>query len=316
MSTFFEFRLFKLKERFQIDNVTWTMLEVHEDLMIGLASPNLLAEAVDSNRLSLLQGANRLEDIAKASAGLGDDTAKHCSAIVAVINDILRIANLSREPPRFATLPPEIRNHIYSYYFNTSSGRALIPLRPRSYGCMGCQCYNPCYRISLFGPQNLVDISLALTSRAVKREALSYLYHYRTMYFPCTCSVAYHLGRNPILKANLAHIELHWTAVATPICAGELRAISFTSLKVNLPTGGALFVTVHRQQMQCYYIWRRGSNDKALSTARCILDLMGLPGVRAIHLEHIAPEREVPPYEITPNGLFRLLWEDDSGLQV
>ncbi|OTA66600.1 hypothetical protein K449DRAFT_402668 [Hypoxylon sp. EC38] len=305
MTTFYEFSLFGMKERFQIDDGTWNVLRIHDDFKANLAPLNLLVTAVDTNRISLLMVASRLDDTARASAGSGDDTATSALAILHVIHDILGIANRARQPPRLETLPLDIRQRIYRHYFNTPSANPLVPIGPQANGFLGCNCSNPSSQNLVPGRQTPLDISLALTNKAIMREALGYLYTYRTVYFPCACNMAYHIRSNPILNANLIRVKFHWTGMAAPDGIQDLNQMPIISLTVVISDHTTMFLTANEQQMRRYFMSRRNTN--ALPGALGMFELLQLRDVPNVHVEQIAQWRGEPRCEADRHGLTRLL---------
>ncbi|OTA81596.1 hypothetical protein M434DRAFT_206908 [Hypoxylon sp. CO27-5] len=117
--------------------------------------------------------------------------------------------------------------------------------------------------------------------------------------------MAYHIRKNPILKANLIRVKFHWTGMAAPDGIQDLNQMPIISLTVVISDHTTVFLTANEQQMRRYFMSRRNTN--ALPEALGMFELLQLRDISNVNVEQIAQWRGVPRCEADRHGLTRLL---------
>ncbi|KAI1417760.1 hypothetical protein F5Y13DRAFT_62184 [Hypoxylon sp. FL1857] len=293
MSTFYEFRMYNLQERFKIDKAIWGLLQAHENFKTGRVTHEAMANAARPEVPAMNKLVGQLTEIAQASAGSGDD-AKYCLAIIRVVNDIISIANTRPAPIQLESLPVEVRWRIYRHYFRIPRSQPLVPRGPRGQGYLRCRCDNPDETDPVLGPRTRdrkVDISLALTSKFMHRDVLNYLYNQHLLYFPCACNMAYHVRTNAILKESLARVMFHWTGIAADIGITALRPLHIHSLTVVVSKVTGMNVTDQELAFREFFI---ANGPNTLPQTRGIYELMSLRGISTLNVQEIARWRAPP----------------------
>ncbi|KAI1144018.1 hypothetical protein F5Y05DRAFT_418191 [Hypoxylon sp. FL0543] len=311
MSTFYEFRLLNLQERFQIDPINWGLLKAHEDYRAGRITLHEMANQARSHRFSLLDFTARLAVTAGKITRAGGDTAKHHAAVMGVVNEIIAIAmEILPEPKRIDALPVEVRWRIYHHYVNIPPELPLVPRGSRAEGYLECECDNPGaldrWAISARHWGKKLDIRLALASKFMRDDFLGYLYNRHLFYFPCVCNMAYHISTNAILASSLAHVKFHWAGVAAEEGLRDLgRLKTVKHLTVVISTRTTDYTTEHEQMLARYF--GRRHHRKDIQDAVGIWKLIALRGIDAVEVEHIARWRDTQRQSSDRKALDQLL---------
>ncbi|KAI0382911.1 hypothetical protein F5Y04DRAFT_287546 [Hypomontagnella monticulosa] len=226
-----------------ITPAAWELFMKHQRFKSGRTDSKTLAKVL-SESPRYMQAINQtIEKLHKAIRSAEDMKTTKMKDIVLIYDAMLELKGMGYFVPHnlFHDLPPEIRNKIYGMVLDEAvedkkkrrkdgmgnlkpyvyEHKAICPRGMRANGAYGlCLCPNPYNEIN--GLQSGIEKhkflpSLAFTCKAISEEVLSYMYHYKELYFPCTCNMLWHMKNNEILRNNVRKIKVLWVGP----CAAE-----------------------------------------------------------------------------------------------
>ncbi|KAI3336433.1 hypothetical protein HD806DRAFT_542351 [Xylariaceae sp. AK1471] len=220
MASFYEQRMLRLFERYELSDNARSLLKAYDDVKTGKLDEVGLGRLI---RMSPNNRAALVNTMVKCATIMKDTPreSKYCLIIIKSCGEMLGVADQIPPDvgfPGFTKLPREIRQRIYDIYLgNYQRAPAIIPIRKRE-RCI-CAPHEPPIHES-FEP---VPMALALTCKGISEEVLVCLYRNRKFHFPCACEMGWHLKNNIMLKSTISRIMFHWSGEYADVSIGHLQ---------------------------------------------------------------------------------------------
>ncbi|KAI8944204.1 hypothetical protein F4801DRAFT_239830 [Xylaria longipes] len=284
MASFYEQRMLRLFERYDLPNNTRVMLKALEDFKTSRLDEAALGRMIrlsPSNRAALVSTMVKCANIMKDNPREG----KHCLGIITGCGDMLEIADKPPQDtgfPGFLKLPPEIRNRIYDIYMRNHKGAPGIIPEPKKGNCPCAPHEPPPYE--KFSP---VDMALGFTSKHISNEFLSCFYHKRRFHFPCACEMGHHLTNNALLKSSLTHIMFHWCGPRADSGISQLHGMrQLETMTVVVSKATSKLLTHREQEIRRFFGSKRGIYNY-LHDSLGWEELIAIRGLKAVLVEHV-----------------------------
>ncbi|KAI0481567.1 hypothetical protein F4859DRAFT_512709 [Xylaria cf. heliscus] len=285
MATFYEQRMLRLFERYDLPNNLRVMLKALDEYKTSRLDEAAIGRMIrlsPSNRAALVSAmvkcANIMKDNPKES--------KHCLSIITGCGNILEIAD---KPPKdtgfpgFVKLPPEIRNRIYDIYLRNKKGAPTIIPEPKKGNC-SCAPHEP----PPYEKYSSVDIALGFTSKRISNEVLGCFYHKRRFHFPCACEMRHHLTNNALLKSSLSHVMFHWCGPEADIGIRQLQGMrQLETMTVVVSKTTSKLLTRREQEIRRFFGGNKRNNHNSLPESLGWEELIEIRGLKMVLVEHV-----------------------------
>ncbi|KAH8164684.1 hypothetical protein CIB48_g3585 [Xylaria polymorpha] len=285
MASFYEQRMLRLFERYELPDNMRTMLKALDEFKtskLDEASLGRMIRLSPNNRAALVSTmvkcANIMKDTPKES--------KHCLSIITGCGEMLEIADKPPQEtgfPGFLKLPPEIRNHIYDIYMRNRRGAPYIIPQPKKGNCSCAPHEPPPYEKFV-----RVNMALGFTSKRISAEFLSCFYHKRRFHFPCACEMGHHLTNNALLKSSLSDVMFHWCGLQADSGIKQLqrmRQLEVMTVVVSKATSKIL--TVREQEIRRFFGGHKRNIYNSLPESLGWEELIAIRGLKAVFVEHV-----------------------------
>ncbi|KAI8634614.1 hypothetical protein F5Y19DRAFT_469675 [Xylariaceae sp. FL1651] len=284
MASFYEQRMLRLFERYEMSGNARTMLKAFDDFKtakIDEASLGRLIRLSPNNRAALVSTmvkcANIMKDTPKES--------KYCLTIITSCGEMLEIAHNQPQAcgfHAFAKLPREIRDRIYSFYLKNHRDADIVVIPYPKKGSCSCARHEPPQYESF----SKLQIDLAYTSKAVSAEVLACFYRRRVFHFPCACEMDHHLTYNTLLKSTASRVMFHWTGERADSGIRQLQKMKqLEALIVIVSKSTSKTLTRRETEVRRYFGNKRGTNTIPESLGW--EELLEIRGLKRVEVEHI-----------------------------
>ncbi|KAI1105947.1 hypothetical protein F4804DRAFT_302993 [Jackrogersella minutella] len=212
----FGFAMFEewgMKEWLSLDDMTWAMLKLHDAEQHRTVDRQTLVRAAKNQRLDLEEAHKGVYNFATWSQ---DDNFFCALAVFSVLQKMIDASKEEYRPRAITDLPINIRHRIYKEVYGTDTLRSLIYNRVQ---CADCGCGGPV----LHGALKKLDVSLAMTSRAMALDVFRFLFRTVRYDFPCADALLHQLRGSLYTSALISHIKVHWSGPGSIAAFTELR---------------------------------------------------------------------------------------------
>ncbi|KAI1117918.1 hypothetical protein F5Y14DRAFT_290344 [Nemania sp. NC0429] len=290
MASFYEQKMLRLFERYELsDNarVMFRALDEFKTARLDEAALGRLIRLSPSNRAALVNTMVKCANIMKDKPKEG----KYCLSIITSCGDMLKIADKPLQPvgfPGFAKLPLEIRLCIYAFYVSNGNGSpSIIPHPKRGY----CECAPHEPPVSKTFP--VVDMALALTSKQISTEFLTFFYRKRRFYFPCACEMNCHLTNNKLLHSTMDSVMFHWCGTWADKGIQHLKELTqLEEMTVVISKATSHQLTSRQIEIRDFFGAKRISRTLTDSLGWDeLITIRGLKAVRVLHIDKRKADR-------------------------
>ncbi|KAI0542320.1 hypothetical protein GGR58DRAFT_304548 [Xylaria digitata] len=285
MPTFYELKMLRLFEQYQLSDNARTMLKALEEFKTARLDEAALGRLI---RLSPNNRAALVSTMVKCASIMKDkpSQSKYCLDIITSCGEMLDIADKPTQDigfPGFLKLPPEIRDRIYNMYLGNYVGAPVIIPHPKKDSSCACAPHEP--------PQyqwfTKVNLSLAFTSKQVSHECLATFYRKRKFHFPCACEMNWHLANNALLKSMIMAVKFHWCGERADVGIRQLQGMKqLEKLTVVVSKTTSRFPTQREGELRKFFGTRRNTSG-ALAESLGWDELIAIRGLQRVSVEHI-----------------------------
>ncbi|KAI2642861.1 hypothetical protein GGS21DRAFT_196273 [Xylaria nigripes] len=283
MATFYEQRMFRLFERYDLPNNMPMLLKMLDDYKRGICDEESLGRLIrlsPTNRSALINTMLKCANIMKETP----KESKHCVSVISMCGEMLEIA---AKPPKevgfhyFMKLPREVRDRVYYFYLGHSVGSgAVIPKSKRSH----CPCAP--HNAPQYDTYEPINMNLMLASKTIGQEVLINFYNNRLIHFACACEMGYRLRRSETLKSLIRKVKFHWVGRYADYGIQELQDMpNLEDLVIEVSKVTGLYITERDKMIRDYFGPKRVSNNALFETVG-FDDLLKIRGVKTVMVEH------------------------------
>ncbi|KAJ8110338.1 hypothetical protein ONZ43_g5894 [Nemania bipapillata] len=259
MASFYEQRMLRLFERYELPNnarVMFKALEEFETSIIDEAALGRLVRLSPTNRSALVSTMVKCANIMKEKP----KESKYCLTIITSCGKMLEIANKPTQNvgfPGFGKLPPEIRHRIYDMYLGNGAGAPVIIPNPKKDNC-SCAPHEPPAHEKFVN----VDMALAFTSKRISAECLGSFYSKRRVMF-------------------------HWCGARADIGISQLKGMEQLEVMTVVVSRATSRLLTHREQEIREFFGAKRNSYNTLPESLGWDELISLRGLKIVTVEHI-----------------------------
>ncbi|KAI0180364.1 hypothetical protein GGR52DRAFT_588006 [Hypoxylon sp. FL1284] len=273
-----------LKERLQISDNSWNMLEAYEDYRNGIIDKGQLGRKI---RLSPRNHSSMSNTLLRCAQLINEkpQEGKHCMVIISAVGEILKIGD---QPSKnlvfdFMKLPRELRFMCYDFYLESQVTSLVVALvgKGRRDTTDKCYCsYLKDREQADDGPT--LEFCLGRASKQVHEEFMTNFYQRFTLSFPCACMMGYHIERKPLLMKTARHVKFHWVGPNANTAISLLHKMELHSLQINISWQTGVEITEREEEVRKYF----GRKEHHLTHTLGIEELMSLRGIELVKVTH------------------------------